>query len=151
MKTLRLLAVSAAVMAALSGLSATARQTVSNEPIDPSAVQLEQQQQNGIAYLSGGIGLDETRAIQQVKGYNLHMTFSTGPGNEYVPDINVTIQNMQGHALLRLNEVGPIVYAELSPGKYVIVATRNGQEQRSTVELKGGAVRDLNLHWNDAT
>ncbi|WP_412548621.1 carboxypeptidase regulatory-like domain-containing protein [Pseudomonas sp. MWU13-2105] len=151
MKTLRLLAVSAAVMAALTGLSATARQAVSNEPIDPSAVQLEQQQQNGIAYLSGGIGLDETRAIQQAKGYNLHMTFSTGPGNEYVPDIDVTIQNMQGHALLRLNEVGPIVYADLSPGKYVIVATRNGQEQRSTVELKGGAVRDLNLHWSDAT
>jgi len=138
-------------MAALTSLSATARQAViSNEPIDYSVVQLEQQQQNGIAYLSGGIGLDESRAIQQAKGYNLHMTFSTGPGNEYVPDINVTIQNMQGHELLTLNQVGPIVYVNLSPGKYVIVGTRNGLEQRSTVEVKGGAVRDLNLHWRDA-
>ncbi|KIH82737.1 putative exported protein [Pseudomonas batumici] len=113
-------------------------------------MQLEQQQQNGIAYLSGGIGLDESRAIQQTKGYNLHMTFSTGPSNEYVPDINVKIQSMQGHELLTLNEVGPIVYVNLSPGKYVIVGTRNGLEQRSTVEVKGGAVRDLNLHWSDA-
>ncbi|HJR27115.1 MAG TPA: carboxypeptidase regulatory-like domain-containing protein, partial [Pseudomonas sp.] len=39
------------------------------EPIDSSAVQVQQQQQNGITYLSGGIGEDEAKAIQQTKGY----------------------------------------------------------------------------------
>ncbi len=47
--------------------------STSNEPIDPAGVQLEPLQQNGISYVSGGIGLDESRAIQQAKGYNLHM------------------------------------------------------------------------------
>ena len=150
MKSLRILAFSGAAAVMLSGLPATVLLAASAEPIDSSAVQLEQQQQNGIAYLSGGIGLDESRAIQQAKGYNLHMTFSTGPGNEYIPDVDVAIQNMQGHSMLTLSQVGPIVYVQLSPGKYVIVGTRNGQEQRSTVEIKGGAVRDLVFHWKDA-
>ncbi|MFC6299562.1 carboxypeptidase regulatory-like domain-containing protein [Pseudomonas sp. CCM 7893] len=151
MKSLRLLAFSGAALVVLSGFPAMVSHASSSEPIDTSAVQLEQQQQNGIAYLSGGIGLDESRAIQQAKGYTLHLTFSTGPGNEYVPDVDIAIQNMQGHSLLTLNQVGPIVYVQLAPGRYVIVGTRNGHEHRSVVELKGGAVQDLNLHWSDAT
>jgi hypothetical protein len=149
MKSFHLLAFSGAVVAMLSGLPATVVQaaTVTNEPIDMSGVKLEQQQQNGIAYLSGGIGLDESRAIQQAKGYNLHMTFSAGPANEYTPDVSLAIQNMQGNSLLTLNDIGPIVYVQLPPGKYVVVTTRGGEEKRSDVELKGGAVRDLQFHW----
>ncbi|QLL13849.1 carboxypeptidase regulatory-like domain-containing protein [Pseudomonas chlororaphis] len=123
--------------------------TPSNEPIDPAGVQLEPQQQNGIAYLSGGIGLDESRAIQQAKGYNLHMTFSTGPENKYVPDVDLVIQNLQGQSVLSLDQVGPIVYVQLPAGKYQVAATRNGHTQRSTVDMKVAGIRDLNLHWND--
>jgi len=151
MKSLHLLVLSGAAVVILSGMPAAVLHAASSEPIDTSAVQLEQQQQNGITYLSGGIGLDESRAIQQAKGYSLHMTFSTGPGNKYVPDVDIAIQNMQGHSVLTLSQVGPIVYVQLPPGKYVIVGTRNGHEQRGTVELKGGTIGDLNLHWSDAT
>lgn len=146
------LSVVTGVFAALLSLSPLSVQsaTVSSEPIDPAGVHLEPQQQNGIAYLSGGIGLDESRAIQQVKGYNLHMTFSTGPENKYVPDVDLAIQNMQGQSVLSLNQVGPIVYVQLPAGKYQVAATRNGQTQRSTVDMKMAGIRDLNLHWNDS-
>ncbi|MCX7077767.1 MAG: carboxypeptidase regulatory-like domain-containing protein [Pseudomonas sp.] len=152
MKSFHLLAFSGAVVAMLSGLPATVVQaaTVTNEPIDPSAVQLEPQQQNGVTYLSGGIGLDESRAILQTKGYNLHMTFSVGSGNQYIPDVDVAIQNTQGSSVLTLSKVGPIVYVQLPPGKYLVVTARSGQEKRSDVEVKSGAVRDLQFHWSDS-
>lgn len=151
MKSFNFLVFSGAVAFMLSGLPATVLQaaTATNEPIDMSGVQLEPKQQNGVTYLSGGIGLDESRAIQQVKGYNLHMTFSAGPANEYTPDVSLAIQNMQGQSVLALSDIGPIVYVQLPPGKYVVAATRAGEEKRSDVELKGGAVRDLVFHWKD--
>ena len=51
------------------------------EPIDSSGVQVQSQEQNGITYLSGGIGEDESKAIQQTTGYNLHIHFPAGIKN----------------------------------------------------------------------
>ncbi|MDR8364717.1 carboxypeptidase regulatory-like domain-containing protein [Pseudomonas sp. JL3] len=115
------------------------------EPID--SVQVQQQQQNGITYLSGGIGVDEARAIQQAQGYNLHMTFSIGAEGKYVPDVNLVIQKDSGQPVLTLSEAGPLVYVQLPPGKYTVVATRNGEERRDTAEVGSGAARNLVFHW----
>ncbi|BAV72407.1 hypothetical protein PCAU_0198 [Pseudomonas chlororaphis subsp. aurantiaca] len=125
--------------------------TPSNEPIDPAGVQLEPQQQNGITYVAGGIGLDESRTLLQTKGYNLHMTFSVGPENKYTSDVDLAIQNLQGKSVLTLNQVGPIVFVQLPAGKYQIVATRDGHTERNTVDMKAAGVRDLNLHWNEGS
>lgn len=117
-------------------------------PIDNAGVQIQPLQQNGITYLSGGIGEDEARAIGQAQGYNLHMTFAIGSENKYVPDVDVTVQNASGQTLLTLNEAGPLVYVQLPPGKYSVVATRNGEERRDTAEVGSGAARKLVFHWN---
>lgn len=117
------------------------------EPIDSTGVQVQQQQQNGITYLNGGVGEDEAKAIQQAQGYNLHMTFSTGPKDEYVPDVNLVIQKNPGSPVLTLSEAGPLVYVQLPPGKYTVVATRNGEERRDTAEVGSGAARNLVFHW----
>ncbi|NUT75059.1 carboxypeptidase regulatory-like domain-containing protein [Pseudomonas sp. C1C7] len=119
------------------------------EPVDSQGVQVQRQEQNGIAYLSGGIGEDESKAIQQTTGYNLHMTFSTGPQNEYVPDVDVVVQKAPGQPVLTLNQAGPLVYAQLPPGKYTVVATRNGVERHDTANVGSGAARNLVFHWND--
>lgn len=116
-------------------------------PVDTAGVQIQPEQQNGISYLSGGIGLDEARFVQQSHGYNLHMSFSIGPANEYLPDVNVVVQNAQGHPVFSLDQAGPLVYVQLPPGKYTVVTTRNGQERRNTVDIGSGPARDLNLHW----
>ncbi|QQZ42484.1 carboxypeptidase regulatory-like domain-containing protein [Pseudomonas sp. SK3(2021)] len=139
------------VLAAFLSLSPLSVQsaTLSNEPIDPAGVQLEPQQQNGINYLAGGIGLDESRALLQTKGYNLHMTFSVGPENKYTSDVDLAIQNPQGQSVLTLNQVGPIVFVQLPAGKYQVIATRGGHTERNTVDMKVAGVRDLNLHWNE--
>ncbi|WP_434654059.1 carboxypeptidase regulatory-like domain-containing protein [Pseudomonas sp. R3-56] len=119
-------------------------------PIDNTGVQIQPMQQNGITYLSGGIGEDEARAIGQAQGYNLHMTFAIGPENKYVPDVDVTVLNASGQTLLTLSDAGPLVYVQLPPGKYSVVATRNGEERRDTADLGSGAARKLVFHWNSS-
>ncbi|MHC8348248.1 carboxypeptidase regulatory-like domain-containing protein [Pseudomonas sp. RT4P38] len=118
------------------------------EPIDSSGVQVQRQEQNGITYLSGGIGEDESKAIQQTTGYNLHMTFSIGPENKYVPDVDVVIQKAPGQTVLTLSQAGPLVYVQLPPGKYSVVATRNGEAKHDTTDVGSGTARNLVFHWD---
>ena len=125
-----------------------ALQAASLEPVDSSGVQVQRQDQNGVAYLSGGIGEDEAKAIQQATGYNLHMTFSIGVENKYVPDVDVVIHNAQGQTVLTLTQAGPLVYVQLPPGKYTVAATRNGEERRDTTDVGSGAARNPVFHWN---
>lgn len=118
------------------------------DPVDNAGVQVQQQQQNGISYLSGGIGEDESKAIQQSKGYNLHMTFSVGSQSEYIPDVDVKIQKAQGETVLTLNQAGPLVYVQLPAGRYTVVATRNGEVRRDVTDVGSGVARNLVFHWN---
>ncbi|WP_095077936.1 hypothetical protein [Pseudomonas sp. Irchel s3h17] len=125
-------------------------QATSLEPIDSAGVQIQPQQQNGITYLSGGIGLDESKSIQQTQGYNLHMTFAVGAQNEYTADVDVLIQKAPGQTVLTLNEAGPLVYVKLPAGKYSVIASRNGQERRDVADIGTGPARNLVFHWDDA-
>jgi hypothetical protein len=121
------------------------------DPIDSAGIQVQRQEQNGIAYLSGGIGEDESKAIQQTTGYNLHMTFSVGSQNEYIPDVSVVIQKAPGQTVLTLNDAGPLVYVKLPAGKYTVIATRNGETRHDVANVGSGAARSLVFHWNDAS
>ncbi len=118
------------------------------EPINSSGVQIQRQEQNGIAYLSGGIGEDEAKAIQQSTGYNLHMTFSVGPQDEYIPDVELLVQNAQG-PVLTLSQAGPLAYVQLPAGKYTVVATRNGEAKTDTTDVSSAGARNLVFHWNN--
>lgn len=117
------------------------------EPIDSAGVQIQRQEQNGIAYLSGGIGEDEAKAIEQTTGYNLHMTFSIGPEGKYVPDVELVIQSTQGQSVLTLSQAGPLVYVQLPAGKYTVVATRHGEAKRDTTDVGKDNVRNLVFNW----
>lgn len=125
-------------------------QAATLDPVDSAGVQVQQQQQNGINYLSGGIGLDESKAIQQSTGYNLHMTFAVGAQDQYTADVDVTIEKSPGQIVLNLNQAGPLVYVQLPPGKYTVVATRNGETRRDLTDVGSGTARNLVFHWNDA-
>lgn len=125
-------------------------QAANLDPVDSAGVQVQQQQQNGINYLSGGIGLDESKAIQQSTGYNLHMTFAVGAQDQYTADVDVVIQKSPGQTVLTLTQTGPLVYVQLPPGKYTVVATRNGETRRDVTDVGSGTARNLVFHWNDA-
>lgn len=117
------------------------------EPVDSTGVQIQRQEQNGITYLSGGVGEDEAKAIQQTTGYNLHMTFTIGPEGKYVPDVELVIQSTQGQSVLTLSQAGPLVYVQLPAGKYTVVATRHGEAKRDTTDVGKDNVRNLVFNW----
>jgi len=147
MNTLHTLTLTGALLA---GLCSSLADAACTDPVDPAGVQLQAQQQNGVTYLSGGIGLDEACALQRMPGYDLHMTFSEGTGNKYVPVSHIAIQNAQGHEVLDVNDVGPLLLAQLPAGRYVVIAQHDGREARGTVEVATGKANTLNLHWKDA-
>lgn len=124
-----------------------ASQPLSQEPIDPAGVHLQPQEQNGISYLQGGIGIDESRAMQQTRGYNLQLTLSSGSDNKYQSGAQVSIESIAGQPLLTLPDVGPMLFVKLPNGHYRVLASLNGEQQRHQVVIDGSGPVKVNLHW----
>ena len=130
----------------LLGLSPLAARADDAMPATLQAANLQIQQQNGIAYLSGGVGQDESQAIKQRAGYSLHMTFCEGTG-QYVVGVDVDIRSSKGQPVLSLQQVGPLLYADLPAGSYRVDASYMGMRQQRNVQLGRYGTRSLNFNW----
>ncbi|AJZ56599.1 hypothetical protein OI25_7129 [Paraburkholderia fungorum] len=105
--------------------------------------------QNGISYITGGVGEDEVQAFRAAApGYNLRMTFASKTGS-YLSDIDVTITSGAGRSVLSVRTEGPFLFVRLPAGRYQIGAqTRHITETRKIqVPAHGGA--DLRFYWED--
>jgi hypothetical protein len=105
--------------------------------------------QNGISYITGGVGEDEVQAFRAAApGYNLRMTFASKTGS-YLSDIDVTITSGAGRSVLTVRTEGPFLFVRLPAGRYQIRAqTRHITETRKIqVPAHGGA--DLRFSWGD--
>ncbi len=104
--------------------------------------------QNGVAYLSGGIGSDQVAAMKTAaKDYALVLTCSVQNTGQYLADVKVSIIDMAGTVVLETVTDGPILLARLSPGQYHISADSNGTVIRKTVRIGAGHPVRLNLRW----
>ena len=118
-----------------------------NAPIDMQAVQLQQQEQNGVRYLQGGIGQDEANALRKTPGYDLHVELSTGPEGKFQSGATVDIQNAQGQPVLSLMDAGPLLYVQLPPGKYKVTGNAQGETVQQLVTVNGKTPATVNLNW----
>ena len=60
---------------------------------------LEVQTQNGIDYVAGGIGKEESEAMKvAAHDYDLMLTFATDDGGKYLADIGLQIEDMNREA-----------------------------------------------------
>lgn len=118
-----------------------------NAPIDMQAVQLQQQEQNGVRYLQGGIGQDEANALRKTPGYDLHVELSTGPEGKFQSGATVDIQNAQGQTVLSLTDAGPLLYVQLPPGKYKVTGNAQGETVQQLVTVNGKTPTTVNLNW----
>ena len=118
-----------------------------NAPIDMQAVQLQQQEQNGVRYLQGGIGQDEANALRKTPGYDLHVELSTGPEGKFQSGATVDIQNAQGQPVLSLTDAGPLLYVQLPPGKYKVTGSAQGETVQQLVTVNGKTPATVNLNW----
>ncbi|MDW3688986.1 carboxypeptidase regulatory-like domain-containing protein [Cupriavidus sp. CV2] len=100
---------------------------------------LPEKVQGTVAYVTGGIGLDEANAIEQVAAqYSLELEFARKamPRNEYVSDVGVLIENQQGKPVLDTTSDGPFLLAKLPEGKYTVRVARHGDTKQRVVQIK---------------
>lgn len=103
-------------------------------PLCGIAADLSPETQNGIRFLSGGIGMEERNAMQaEGKEYNLKLSFSL-KGGAYLADVKVAIDSGK-KPLVEADSGGPLFYAKLPPGKYRIAASYRGKTQTRTVAI----------------
>jgi hypothetical protein len=107
--------------------------------------------ENGITYISGGIGKVEATAMkEEAKHYSLAMVFSANKDDEYLADVRVTIENKAGKKLMSTVSDGPLMLVKLPAGTYKVTAEVKGRTLNRTVHVSTAGERQLNFHWPHA-
>ena len=128
---------------------ATTAATAVTTPV-PTPALPEPGNQGGVPYLTGGIGADESQAIKaQQSKYALALTFATGSDghNMFLASVPVKILDTSGTAVLDVITAGPYLLIDLPPGRYEIVTTHAGKEQRAHVLLAAGGHIERAFVW----
>ena len=104
--------------------------------------------EDGITYISGGNGLEERQALDEVAGdYNLKLVFAEQGSGAYLADVKLVIMNMKGQKILEAVSDGPWFFVKLAPGRYKIAAESEGQSQVQQTKVGGGRLTQLHFYW----
>ena len=107
----------------------------------------EAHQQGDITYISGGIGSDETDAIEAVRGdYNLNVTSADKTGH-FRGDTEIVISDMKHNVLLDVTAQGPLFYAELPKGRYIVEGISEDQSRKQTVRITDKKPVRVHFSW----
>lgn len=106
---------------------------------------------NGIQYVTGGFGQEESSAFKQARSsYALALTFAVsgdGGSSPYAGDVQVHVRNAQGGTVLNATSTGPYFLTNLQPGSYRLDVTYEGVTQSREVAIKQGKATDLKFTW----
>lgn len=117
---------------------------------EPTSALPREQMQGSVAYLTGGIGLDESRAIiQAASQYSLELEFvrKTTAHNEYMSDVKVTIKDLAGKTVLETVSGGPFLLARLPAGQFTVSAERGGDAKQRVVNIKPNGHERVMFEW----
>lgn len=104
--------------------------------------------QDGVTYISGGIGQSEQRALEAgAKNYNLAITNADKEG-AFIDGTKLAVKAKSGKDVLDVAAAGPLFYAKLPPGDYTIDASSGGQTHRRHVSVPAKGAADLHLIWS---
>jgi len=142
-------AITTLTRAALLGALATGSAlTLAAAPLPPV------HDQGSVAYLSGGIGQGETRAIEgSEKNWPLTLEFAQRNRNhgDFVADVAVVVRDAHGHTALQATSDGPFLLARLAPGRYAVDATLNGKTLHERVAIRPSAPTKAVFVWPAGT
>jgi hypothetical protein len=123
-----------------------AMHALSEQPVQPAAVQQQVYPQSNVAYVTGGIGDEERLGMEQVRNqYNTHI-MNSGRDGAFIGDTKVTIMDKSGSTVLS-SDAGPLFYAKLPAGTYTVIATVQGVEQKKSVTLSNASHKNLHFVW----
>jgi hypothetical protein len=104
------------------------------------------QTQNGITYITGGVGQPESTAMKAEGGrHDLMLTFANRRG-EFLADVKVNIANRQGETVLDIVS-GPILLVDLPSGRYTVRADVNGDLLARTIDVGGRHHKQVAYSW----
>ncbi|TSP11939.1 hypothetical protein [Cupriavidus campinensis] len=90
----------------------------------------EVRSQNGISYMSGGIGREDVDSMRAQAGrFNVRLSLISASTGESLSDVLVLVSNSDGKRLLRVVTEGPLLYVRLDAGAYVVTAEYQGQQR----------------------
>lgn len=112
----------------------------------------EAQTQNGVEYVSGGIGKEESDAFKAAKSrYPLALTFASqsegSPAVAYAGDVQVVVRDAYDANVLNVTSPGPLFLARLAPGSYQVFATYEGETQSKPITVTADGTVDLRFLW----
>ena len=138
MRMKRMISISA--MALLLGVSSLHAQ---EEYILPA-----QTSDDGIQYLTGGIGREEQNIIAtQRANYNLHIEMALKTGH-YVSDVTIEVKDANDkETVLIAPAEGPFFFAKLEPGKYHVHAYTRTTSLNKTTTIPAKAHREINFYF----
>lgn len=106
------------------------------------------QQQGDVAFVSGGVGLDESKALQAAQNHwPLSMRF-TGPGSDFLANVQVRVVDAQGADVLSTTARGPYMLVRLHPGSYMVHAAYEGRDQTKAVTVSDKGTAKAAFYWN---
>lgn len=104
------------------------------------------QQQGNISYLSGGIGKEESDAMEATRhNYNLRIMSADQTGH-YSGNTHVMVSNLQHRTLLDITG-GPLFYANLPNGRYIVKGSDDGQSRSQAVTIAAGKPVNVHFSW----
>jgi hypothetical protein len=108
----------------------------------------EVRQSNGISYVSGGISdSGQQRTMAMGKGMSLQLVFAEADTGSYLAKVNVRITDGQGAEVLAVPSSDPLLFADLKPGTYRIMATVRGRQMERTVIVPSEGHRQVVFQW----
>ena len=91
---------------------------------------------NGIEFVSGGVGVEQEKAMRRMANdYSMQLTIIR-PDGRYLAKVDVKILDASGKEVLALGSAGPMVLADLKPGRYQIKVTEDGRTQERTANVQ---------------
>lgn len=110
----------------------------------------EAQSYRGIAYISGGVGIDERSTLRTMaKKDNLELSFAL-QDKDYLGGAKVLIKDDKDQVVLEATADGPLLYTKLPEGAYTIMATANGKTLIRKIRIPDKGERMVYFAWKEA-
>ena len=100
-----------------------------------------------VNYITGGVSIEEEALIAEMaKDYTLKVINALKCG-DYLTNINILIMDKSDNIVLETDTNGPILYANLIPGKYTVYASAFGERYKKPTRIKEGVQRQIVFYW----
>lgn len=104
---------------------------------------------NGSPFVEGGIGADETAALEaQREQYSLWLITAVRVSGAYLADVQLRIADERGRMVLERQMGGPWLLVNLPLGRYELQASYRGQVLRRTTTIHAGDHHQVIFHFS---